>query len=81
MALEGRLTICLRPPTYSPESFSDHPELSIIEDLMARHKVPVEEAVIEEEESETASESETEDADSPTISVSKNKFSALNIQE
>ena len=62
---------------------SNHPELFVIEDLLAKLKVPIEEAVIEEIEEDEEQESENSDLESEDapLSVSKNKFSVLNIQD
>lgn len=74
MALEGRLTLCLRPPGYKLEDWDHHPDATIVQELFG-----LERAMLPEQDSEEdLSSSDDEDemmADQPT----QNKFSALNI--
>ena len=39
MALEGRISLNLRPPGYNPDQWAQHPDIEIVEDLLAIHKL------------------------------------------
>ena len=39
MALEGRISLSLRPPGYNPDQWAQHPDIEIVEDLLAIHKL------------------------------------------
>ena len=69
MALEGRIILLLRPPGYDPELHQQ--DIGIIEDILAKHKVPSE-PFFEEDEEETS-----ESNDEMNSVVTTNKFSTL----
>ena len=83
MALEGRLTLCLRPPGFESDKWKESPDIDLIKSLLAMEKVQeaFEEGVEEFEDStEESDDSEgDQEGDEPPISVAKNKFSALNV--
>ena len=85
MALEGKLSLALRPPDYNKDKWDHHPDIDIIEDLLAIHKVKEQEKAIEELDAEKSDESEDsmdENVEEPvTVSfVGNNKFNALTIE-
>ena len=80
MALEGRLTLCLRPPDFDKGSWTNHPDLEIIKDLLAMDKVlEKEEAEDEEESDHSETEDDEDDQEEAPITMAKNKFSALDV--
>lgn len=85
MALEGRISLSLRPPGYNPDQWAQHPDIEIVEDLLAIHKLDTSQN-IKEETFESDDESSQDDSDSDNDEkrnvnfVAKNKFTALAIE-
>ena len=81
MALEGKLTLCLRPPGYRKADWQGHPDTVIIKDLLALDKIGGE--IIEEEikeESDSDSEQSVIEEEEEALTVAKNKFSVLDVE-
>ena len=80
MALEGRITLSFRPPDYNQETWENHKDIAIIEDVVALHKIQInlEESVVDFSDS---SSSEEEDVMKIPIvaTAAKNKFRLLNM--
>ena len=84
MALEGKLSLALRPPDYNKDKWTHHPDIEIIEDLLAIHKVKEQEKATElDAEKSEESEDSTDEEEETTTTVNfvgNNKFNALTIE-
>ena len=84
MALEGRISLALRPYEYNKEYWTQHKDIDIVKDLLAMHKVEtipeqIKETLEQNDQSED-SDDEISDEDNELSAVNfagKNKFNAL----
>ena len=79
----------LRPPDYNKDQWSQHPDIEIVEDLLAIHKASSQNMTKEETlvEEDISSQEDSEDDDDDDVQeknnadfVGKNKFNALSIE-
>ena len=86
MALEGRISLALRPPEYNKEYWTQHKDIEVVKDLLAIHKVdPSGDTQEPLEQNDQSEESDDEDIDEANESkevnfAGRNKFNALAIE-
>ena len=79
MALEGRITLSFVPPNFNQDDWTNHEDMSVIDETIALSKKESNEPDLIENESEEDSDSDdSEDKETDkSISMAKNKFIAL----
>ena len=82
MALEGRITLSFVPPNFNKDDWTNHEDISVIDETVALQKQQSNEPdLIENESEEDSDDDDSEDEETEkSISMAKNKFSALNTE-
>ena len=79
MALEGRITLSFVPPNFNKDDWTNHEDISIIDETIALQKQESNEPDLIENESEEDSDDDDSEDEAYDSSISKNRFCALNI--
>ena len=78
MALEGRITLSFVPPNFNKDDWTNHEDISVIDETIALQKQESNEPDVIEDESEDSDDDSDDHETDKSISMARNKFSALN---
>ncbi len=79
MTLEGRIMLALRPPKYEPAKWTEHPDVAVIEDLLAMNKIKTDDDddVPSQEDEDSLEESGDEQTDVKQPAAPKSQINSV----